>query len=149
MSVGKLCSRTVTVVHRDESVMAAARLMREQHVGNVVVVEPETAGNRPVGILTDRDIVVELLAKDLDLKEITVGDAMSYELFTLREDAELLEAVGEMRSHAVRRAPVVDASGMLVGILSIDDVLGVLAELLKELSCLVNKEQRREKVLRS
>lgn len=149
MSVGELCSRTVTVVQRDESVMAAARLMREQHVGNVVVVEPEAAGNRPIGILTDRDIVVELLAKELDPNAITVGDAMSYELFTLRDDAELLEAMGEMRSHAVRRAPVVDASGMLVGILSIDDVLGVLAELLKELSCLVNKEQRREKALRS
>ena len=148
MSVGKLCSRVVTVVRREESIMAAARLMRQQHVGNVVVVEPEGEANRPVGILTDRDIVVELLAKELDLNVVTVGDAMSCELLTLPEDMDLLEAVGQMRSHAVRRAPVVDARGMLVGIISIDDVLGVLAELLKELSCLVNKEQRREKVLR-
>lgn len=148
MSVGKVCSRIVTVVRREESVMAAARLMREQHVGNVVVVEPEGEANRPVGILTDRDIVVELVAKELDLNVVTVGDAMSFELFTLREDMDLLEAMGEMRSHAVRRAPVVNDRGMLVGIISIDDVLGVLAELLKELSCLVNKEQRREKVLR-
>ena len=148
MPVGKLCSRTVTVVPREESVKAAARLMRQQHVGNVVVVEPSSDGNRPVGILTDRDIVVELVAMDLDLDQVTVGDAMSHELFTLREEMDLLEAVGEMRSHAVRRAPVVDARGMLVGIVSIDDVLEVLAELLKELSCLVNKEQRREKVRR-
>ena len=148
MSVGKVCSRIVTVVRREESVMAAARLMREQHVGNVVVVEPEGEANRPVGILTDRDIVVELVAKELDLNVVTVGDAMSFELFTLREDMDLLEAMGEMRSHAVRRAPVVNDRGMLVGIISIDDVLDVLAELLKELSCLVNKEQRREKVLR-
>jgi CBS domain-containing protein len=148
MSVGELCSRIVTVVRREESVMAAARLMREQHVGNVVVVEPEGEANRPVGILTDRDIVVELVAKELDLNVVTVGDAMSFELFTLREDMDLLEAMGEMRSHAVRRAPVVNARGMLVGIISIDDVLGVLAELLKDLSCLVNKEQRREKALR-
>lgn len=148
MSVGKVCSRIVTVVRREESVMAAARLMREQHVGNVVVVEPEGEANRPVGILTDRDIVVELVAKELDLNVVTVGDAMGFELFTLREDMDLLEAMGEMRSHAVRRAPVVNDRGMLVGIISIDDVLGVLAELLKELSCLVNKEQRREKVLR-
>jgi CBS domain-containing protein len=148
MSVGELCSRVVTVVQRNESVMTAAQLMRQQHVGNVVVVEPEGEANRPVGILTDRDIVVELLAMGLDLNEVTVGDAMSYELLTLPEDMDLLEAVGEMRSHAVRRAPVVNAQGLLVGIISLDDVLGVLAELLKELSCLVNKEQRREKSLR-
>lgn len=148
MSVGELCSRVVTVVRREESIMAAARLMRQHHVGNVVVVEAEGDDQRPVGILTDRDIVVELLAKELDLNVVTVGDAMSCELLTLPEDMDLLEAVGEMRSHAVRRAPVVDARGMLVGIISIDDVLGVLAELLKDLSCLVNKEQRREKVRR-
>lgn len=148
MFVGKLCSRVVTVVRREESIMAAARLMRQQHVGNVVVVEVEGDAQRPVGILTDRDIVVELVAKELDLKVVTVGDAMSCDLLTLPEDMDLLEAVGEMRSHAVRRAPVVNARGMLVGIVSIDDVLGVLAELLKDLSCLVNKEQRREKVLR-
>lgn len=148
MSVGKLCSRVVTVVRREESIMAAARLMRQQHVGNVVVVEAEGDAQRPVGILTDRDIVVELVAKELDLNVVTVGDAMSCELLTLPEDMDLLEAVGEMRSHAVRRAPVVNARGMLVGIISIDDVLGVLAELLKDLSCLVNKEQRREKVRR-
>ncbi len=148
MSVGKLCSRVVTVVRREESIMAAARLMREQHVGNVVVVEAEGDGQRPVGILTDRDIVVELVAKELDLNVVTVGDAMSCELLTLPEDMDLLQAVGEMRSHAVRRAPVVNARGMLVGIISIDDVLGVLAELLKDLSCLVNKEQRREKIRR-
>jgi CBS domain-containing protein len=129
--------------------MAAARLMRAQHVGDVVVVEPAGAASRPVGILTDRDIVLELIAKETDLNQITVGDAMSYELFTLPEDMDLLLAVGEMRSHAVRRAPVVNAEGMLVGILSIDDVLGVLAELLKDLSCLVSKGRRREKSLRS
>jgi CBS domain-containing protein len=115
----------------------------------VVVVEPVGDASRPVGILTDRDIVLELIAKETDLNQITVGDAMSYELFTLPENMDLLLAVGEMRSHAVRRAPVVNADGMLVGILSIDDVLGVLAELLKDLSCLVTKGRRREKSLRS
>jgi CBS domain-containing protein len=82
MSVGELCSRVVTVVRREESIMAAARLMREQHVGNVVVVEAEGDGQRPVGILTDRDIVVELVAKELDLNVVTVGDAMSCELLS-------------------------------------------------------------------
>jgi CBS domain-containing protein len=128
--------------------MAAARLMRQQHVGDVVVVEPEGDAQRPIGILTDRDIVVELVALEADLGTLTVGDAMSDLLFTLPEDMDLLVAVGEMRSHAVRRAPVVDARGRLVGILSIDDVLGVLAELLKDLSCLVSKGRRREKSLR-
>ncbi len=148
MSVGEICSRTVTMVQRDESVMVAARLMREQHIGDVVVVEPQGEDNKPIGILTDRDIVLELVAKGVNLGEVTIGDAMSFELLTLPENMDLLEAVAEMRSHAVRRAPVVNDKGMLVGILSIDDILGIVTELLKDLSCLVNKGRRREKALR-
>jgi CBS domain-containing protein len=129
--------------------MTAARLMREQHIGDVVVVKPHGEGNKPVGILTDRDIVLELVAKGINLGEVTIGDAMSYELLTLPQDMDLLEAMAEMRSHAVRRAPVVDERGMLVGILSIDDVLGIVTELLTDMSCLVNKGRRREKTRRS
>lgn len=149
MSVGELCSRKVTVVHRDDSVMAAARQMREQHVGDVVVVEEAGDQRKPVGILTDRDIVLELVAKGIDLNGVSVGDAMSFDLFTLPQDMDLLEAVGEMRARAVRRAPIVDKAGHLVGILSVDDVLGILAELIVDLSCLVTKGRRKEKVQRS
>ncbi len=149
MSVGEHCCRMVSVIHPGESVMSAAKLMREHHVGDVVVVEAQSQGNKPVGILTDRDIVLELIAKNISLDQVTVGDAMSYDLYSLPEDMDLLEAVAEMRSRAVRRAPVINQEGMLVGILSIDDVLGILAELLKDLSLLVNKGRRRERALRS
>lgn len=148
MAVGEICSRTVTVVNRDESVLTAARLMRDHHVGNVVVVDPVAGGNRPVGILTDRDIVLELIAKEVDLNGVTVGDAMSEELFTLREHQDLLQAVDEMRNQGVRRAPVVNDQGLLVGILSVDDLLGVVAEQIKDIACLVSKGQRRERVRR-
>lgn len=148
MSVGEICCRSVTVVQADESVMSAARLMREHHVGDVVVVEKIDAGDKPVGILTDRDIVLELVAKDIDIKQVNVGDAMSCELFTLPEKMDLCEAVGEMRSRAVRRAPVVNEHGLLVGILSVDDILSMLAEQLKDLGSLVAKGRRRERVLR-
>lgn len=149
MSVGEHCCRMVSVIHPDESVLSAAKLMREHHVGDVVVVEAQPQGNKPVGILTDRDIVLELIAKNIRLEEVTVGDAMSYDLYSLPESMDLLEAVAEMRSRAVRRAPVINDNGFLVGILSIDDVLGILAELLKDLSLLVNKGRRRERALRS
>lgn len=148
MSVGEFCSRKVTVVHRDDSVMTAARQMREQHVGDVVVVEETGDQRRPVGILTDRDIVLELVAKGIDLNGVSVGDAMSFDLFTLPRDMDLLEAVGEMRARAVRRAPIVDKEGLLVGILSVDDVLGILAELIVDLNCLVTKGRRKEKAQR-
>ena len=144
MPIGELCSRKVTVVHRDDNVMTAARLMREQHVGDVVVVEEQGDSHRPVGILTDRDIVLELVAKGIDLNEVTVGDAMSFDLFTLPRDMDLLEAVAEMRSRAVRRVPIVDEQGQLAGILSLDDLLGILAELIVDLNCLVTKGRRRE-----
>jgi len=144
MAVGEVCNREVVVVETRESVLQAAQLMRRHHVGDLVVVERDAAGARPVGILTDRDIVVELVAAGVDLQAVTVGDAMSYRLVTVAEGAELDEAVRTMAGHGVRRAPVVDGAGRLVGLLALDDVLELLSEQLGELVRLVGREQRHE-----
>ena len=123
--------------------------MREHHVGDVIVVEPAAGANRPVGILTDRDIVLEFAAKDLKLDEFTVGDAVSGELYALRETMSLVDAITEMSSHGVRRAPVVDEAGMLIGIVTVDDIIGILAEELNKLNALVSRGRRHEQQRRS
>lgn len=138
MTIGNICNREVVFVTRDTTVQAASKLMRQHHVGTVVIVD-ELAGKRlPVGIVTDRDIVVEVTAVELDPKVITVGDIMA------PESQGILETMEGMRFKGVRRLPIVDREGLLVGIVSIDDMLEVLAEELTDLTRIVSKEQARE-----
>lgn len=149
MSIGELCNRNVVIVDRTESVREAARLMREHHVGDVVVVEETAGGKKPVGILTDRDIVIEMVAEGVDLDAISVGDAMSSELLILAESDELADTTAKMRARGVRRAPVVDNAGLLVGILTLDDILEVVAGELADLVRLTVREQHHEREVRS
>jgi CBS domain-containing protein len=144
MSVGEFCNREVIIVEKQESVIEAAKLMRHHHVGDVLVVEEKDKVNVPVGIVTDRDIVIEVLAEDVEPASVVVGDIMSGELATAGEEDELLETIKYMRSRAVRRMPVVDAQGALVGILTVDDVLDLLTEQLADLVGLATREQYRE-----
>lgn len=144
MTIGNICNREVVFATRDTTVQAASKLMRQHHVGTVVIVD-ELAGKRlPVGIVTDRDIVVEVTAVELDPKVITVGDIMAPELITAPESQGILETMEVMRFKGVRRLPIVDREGLLVGIVSIDDMLEVLAEELTDLTRIVSKEQARE-----
>ncbi len=147
--IGEICSREVVFATRDMTVAAAAKLMRHHHVGSLVVVDQLNGGKRlPVGIVTDRDVVVELTAMDLDPAVITVGDIMGEPLVTARESEGLLEAMEIMRYKGVRRLPIVGADGQLVGIVTIDDLLEVLAEQLTELAKVVAREQARESAAR-
>jgi CBS domain-containing protein len=144
MAIGEICNREVVYVNRDVTVHAACKLMRHYHVGSLVVVD-ETEGKRvPVGILTDRDIVVEIDAMDLDAKVITAGDIMSAELATVPENHGVLETIEIMRFKGVRRMPIVDADGRLIGIVTIDDLLEVLAEELTDIARIVSREQSHE-----
>ena len=149
MSVGELCNREVVVVGPDASIAEAAKLMREHHVGDIVVVEQRTPEPVPVGILTDRDIVIEVLAAEVAPQSVAVRDVMSNSLVTAREDEELLDVVGRMRLSGVRRIPVVNQQGGLEGILTVDDVLELLAEQINGLAALVKVEQQRERERRS
>lgn len=145
MGIGEICSRETVFATRDMTVAAAARLMRQHHVGTLVVVE-EIKGDRrmPVGIVTDRDAVIEVMATGLDPNVITVSDIMDQELVTARENEGVLETMQIMRHKGVRRLPIVDQEGLLVGIVSIDDLLELLAEELSELTKIVAREQARE-----
>ncbi len=148
MFAGEICTRDVVYVQQGQAVLDAARLMREHHVGDVVVIESEEGRRIPVGILTDRDLVVELLAAGASPDNVTVGDLMSRELLTLGEGQDLLYALEAMREKGVRRAPVTDLDGALVGLLTVDDIVAVIAEQLQDLSALVGRQLIRERRLR-
>jgi CBS domain-containing protein len=145
MSAGEYCNREVVVVAKTASVRDAIALMRQHHVGDVVVVDREGEGAKPVGILTDRDIVIELLAEDVNLAAVNVGDVMSRDLATVGEDTKLLDALDVMKTNGVRRLPVVSKKGALVGLLTVDDILELVAEQLDAVVDLVSKEQARER----
>ncbi|MCK5227913.1 MAG: CBS domain-containing protein [Desulfobulbaceae bacterium] len=145
MNAGEICNRDVVIINRDNTILEAAKLMREYHVGDVVVVEERQGVQSPVGILTDRDIVIEILGQDLEPAEVQVGDAMSFELLTATEEDEILETVKRMRSKGVRRIPVVNQRGSLEGIITVDDLVDLLAEQIADLAALITTEQRQER----
>jgi CBS domain-containing protein len=144
MSAGEYCNRDVVVIEKTESVREAVNLMRKNHVGDVVIVEMRENASIPLGILTDRDVVVEILAEDVDLDAVNVGDVMSYQLVTVYEETKLLDAIKQMRIKGVRRLPVVNEQGELQGILSADDILELVVEQLSDIVGLVSKEMTNE-----
>lgn len=131
---------------REETVQGAALLMRKNHVGDLVVVEQDGGESRvPVGIVTDRDIVVSVIALGLDPSSLLVGDIMSDDLLTTSEDDDVYETIERMRYRGIRRVPVVNAAGGLTGIVSADDLLEFLAEEMGELSRIASHQQAHEK----
>ena len=145
MVIGEICNREVVYVNREVTVHAACKLMRHYHVGSLVVVDEIDGKRTPVGILTDRDIVIEIDAMDLDAKVITAGDIMSQELTTVPASQGVFETIEIMRARGVRRMPVVDTDNQLTGIITIDDLLEVLAEELTDVVHIVSREQSHEK----
>ena len=120
--------------------------MRDQHVGDLLVADTQA---RPMGILTDRDIVVSAVAQSPDrLESLLVGDVMSRDLVTVRTGETLDEALKMMRARGVRRLPVVSVDGRLEGLVAFDDILEVMSEELGDLVGLVAREQKRERELR-
>lgn len=144
MTVNTVCNHNVATIGADEGVVDAAARMREEHVGDLIVVARRGPVHVPVGILTDRDIVVAVVAKRVPAENVTVGDAMSSNLLTVRRDDALEGALREMRRLGVRRAPVVGSSGELVGVLTIDDVIQHLALQFGRLADLIRQEQAAE-----
>jgi CBS domain-containing protein len=148
MSIGDICNREVVLVDKDSSVRDAARLMRAHHVGDLVVVEERDGRRIPIGILTDRDIVIEVIAEDVGLGSVAIGDVMSSKLLTAREEDDTFVTIRWMQTKGVRRLPVVDKQGQLVGIVTIDDLIDLLAETLMDVAGLIAYEQKREERIR-
>lgn len=128
MTVGKFCTREVVIATKDASIVEVAQLMRKHNVGDIVIVKSIPDQNEPVGIITDRDIVVELLATEVKLDTVSVGDVMSFDIITVRENDSVWDTMQLMRSRGIRRIPVVNEQGGLEGILTSDDMLELLAD---------------------
>lgn len=150
MRVSEICTRGVEHATRHISVVDAAKHMRRDHVGDIVVVEANDCGRLvPIGIVTDRDIVIAALATDAaNIQDLEIGDIMTLDPITVHEDDDVKDALRRMQRGGVRRVPVVDTDGALSGILSMDDVLVVLADELARLSQLAAHQARSERRVR-
>lgn len=149
LTTGEICTRSVIVTFRLTPLVEAAHLMRKHHVGCVVVVDEVGDKKTAIGILTDRDIVTEVIAEDLAPSALLVEDVMTTNLVTVRQEDSLIDLVRTMRHRGVRRIPVVAADDALVGIVSLDDVLDILVEELGLLVAAIDKGDKRERLIRS
>jgi len=150
MNAGSVCKRGVVTVTTTDDLITAAHVMREKHVGYLVVAE--SAGpverRRVIGVLTDRDIVVGVLAQEVDARALKVGDVMTRNPLVIEEGQSIEAVLRHMREAGVRRVPVVDRAGALCGVLSIDDVLERIAEQLIDIAGSIRNEQRMERAVR-
>lgn len=149
MTTGEYCNREMVFVEKNEPVSEAIYLMRKHHIGDVIVVERHGKDIIPLGILTDRDIVMEILAEGVDLQSVNIGDVMSFNLVAVQDSTSLVDAIKLMHRKGVRRLPVIDKKGNAVGILTLDDILALLAEQLSDIVGLITVEQHRERSLRN
>ena len=147
MRLRDLYSPGAQVTRPDQPLAEAARSMITNHVGSLVVVAGDAPGRRPVGILTDRDIVRGQLRRSADLFCLTVGDVMTRDPLTIGVDAGLTEAIQALQRRGVRRAPVIDAAGDAVGVITLDDILPALARELGDLATLIGGQAHREHTL--
>ncbi|RJX32166.1 MAG: CBS domain-containing protein [Oxalobacter sp.] len=148
MTIGFYCNREVVVTHPETTVLEAAKLMRKHHVGTLIVIEKRDDLTYPIGIITDRDLVLGVMAPELKAEAIFVSDIMNEKLYTVREDESLMETMRIMRGHGIRRIPVVDRQGSLQGIVSLDDLVMLIAEEMAELSQMIVHQKAREIKLR-
>ena len=123
--------------------------MRQHHVGDVILVEDRDDRRFPIGILTDRDLVIEVLDSGVDTDRLVLGDLVTELLLTAREHDGVPETLKRMRERGVRRVPVVDNDGALVGVLSVEDVVELMAEEVADLSRLAVRERAHERDTRS
>lgn len=149
MSIRDYCNMNVICCEPDAPIAEVAALMRRHHVGDVVVIDSQRQAQRvPIGIITDRDILVETIALDIEARLFTASDLMSAPLTTVQEDTSLAEALGIMRGKRVRRLPVVNRAGDLFGMVTSDDLLNVLAGELSMLAGLMTEQTVTEGRLR-
>lgn len=142
LTAGEICTRIVTIAFRGMRLSEAARLMREQQVGCLVVVEEADPGRVVAGVLTDRDIVTSVVAQDLDARVMTVADAMTADPVAAHEQDSVLDVLETMRCKAIRRMPVTTPEGILVGIVTFDDLFEVLTEEMHTLAGVVQSSHR-------
>lgn len=144
MNIGEICTRSVVFCTPNTTIVDAAHLMREHHVGDLVVVEERNGKRYPVGVVTDRDITVEIVALNVPLDRLAIGDIMTRKLISVAESEDAFAALELMRRKGVRRLPVIDRQGALAGVVALDDLLEVLAEELSLMVRLISRQSSQE-----
>lgn len=144
LDIGDICNRIVVFATEDMSVKEAAGLMREEHVGSLVVVREAKLGRIVTGMVTDRDIAVVAVARDFDPQTLRIADIMTADPVTARPGDSVSDALGLMRQHGVRRLPVTSDDGVLIGIVALDDLLEIVAEEMQGFVDAVKSAQKRE-----
>jgi len=144
MRIQDLRTPQARTTYREEPLANAARVMCDEHVGALVVVDRSDSRQRPIGMLTDRDIVSGQLRCCADLYCLTVGDVMTLDPLVLPLHLELTEAIEALNLRAVRRAPLIDTTGALVGIITLDDLLPAVAQELVTLASLMGSQAHDE-----
>jgi len=148
LNAGEICSRVVVVAERATSLAAAARRMREQHVGCLVVVDATDAGRVVVGILAPAACAGLLVAEELDALSKALLNVMTADVVTVQETSSFADLLATMRRKGLRRLPVVNARGLLVGVVTLDDLLEVVAGQMRTIVQAIESGQRRERELR-
>lgn len=148
MRIDEICTREVVSCQRTTPIVEVARLMRGHHVGSVVVVLEQNGKRIPTGIITDRDLVIEVLALDVELPALTADDIGSTALITVRDSDDVFETLELMQQKGIRRVPVVDVEGALVGIAVLDDLLALVSEELSLMARLISRERLHERSAR-
>lgn len=144
MKVGEYCKKSVVAIASSEDAAEAAKLMRAQHVGFLVVYRDGDSLQKPVGVLTDRDLVIGVMARDVDPHSVTVDDVMTRQPLIASDADELSDMLQAMRMAGIRRVPVVDVRGALIGIMAIDDAIAVITGLMCDIAGSIKSEQRQE-----
>jgi len=145
MSIGAVCNREVVVTGPETTAQEAAELMRAHHVGDIVVVEEHHGQRCPIGLITDRDLVIEVIAEAIDPVSVTVAELMTRDVETLEEGTDFWDALSHMRACGVRRIPIVNDKGGLEGIFTFDDALVLIRQGLSDLGKVVDGQIARER----
>lgn len=141
MNVGEICNRTVVIISREESALEAARLMRQHNVGDVIVVKDVNGVNQPVGIVTDRDLAIEIVAQEVDPESVEAGDLfLRNRLVTTSVNDDIETVLNKMKNNGIRRIPVVENDGSLAGIITMDDMLDILIQDFASVAHLIEKQ---------
>ncbi len=140
MKTADICSTRVVTALPTTALAEVAKLMRKNHVGSVVIVDAADP-RRPVGIVTDRDIVVEVVAAGEDARTVTAGEIMNASIVTAAADDDASWSLKVMRDRGIRRLPVVDADGAMIGIVALDDLLAAASSTLYDVVQAIGTER--------
>lgn len=128
MKITNICNRNAVVADENSDVLMAAQLMRQHHVSTIIIVSNKVSGKKPIGIISDQDLVFKVLAENRSVNDITLHDVMTMDMVCIRDDYEIIDTIHLMCLEGIRSAPVIDENGNLVGVLTMDNLFEILAD---------------------